>query len=311
MNTRFPKSQSDSSKSCMIFTSAIIALCIVCCDASAEIPAKLVNYAEMLSSHEPPDHRLSAVPFSYLCDDELITCITDQSAPSVSLRAAWERVLRAASPPESIESSTRISRSDSGQFIGFVEGRLAIPLPSWWRRAVRNAELTIVDGSVVSVVSVINCPRPPTQSIGEAFADEALVNREVKTLTLRDKSLEVHFRGDPRTYSLTLPPSMLREFKHRFHIEKAGQLVFVAVPDALPESYILGCFDADSSKFMWQSHIWAARTAGGSGPRLFNHAIDMIAQNSTIYLVGAGNDAFYIEGFDMESGAVNLRFSSK
>lgn len=265
----------------------------------------------MLPSHEPPDHHLSAIPFSYLYDNELIICMMDDSAPSVSLRAAWERVLRAVTPSESIESSTRISRSDSGRFLGFVEGRLAIALPPWWQRAVRNAELTIVDRTVVSVVSVIICRQPPTQSFGEAFADEALVNKDVKALTLKDTSLEVHFRGDPVTYSLTLPPSMLRDFKYRFHIAKAGQLVFVAVPDVLPESYTLGCFDADSGKVKWQSRVWAARTAGGSGPRLFNHAIDMIAKKSTIYLVGAGNDAFYIEGFDMETGAVNLRFSSQ
>jgi hypothetical protein len=269
------------------------------------------SFSKYLESQREGDPEYDPL-FSRLEEDDLRACLFDEARPSVAVRAAWEELLRTMPVPKDVNASTKADPAAADRFLGFVEGRLNIDLPERWESAVRSARRWENDSTSFSI------PGRGLEGVPEGWhrlgQDGFWMHRRVESakwggenyesLTFRmahdDASREVHLLDDvQRTWGLG-----------RVNAIETATAIFVEAHGFDCQQFPLAAIDTNTATLKWKTTVWAARPMGHFGPPLGDHWTELVVRYGVLYTIGAGTDAVYIEGFQVDDGAPKFRFSS-
>lgn len=218
---------------------------------------------------------------------------------AIAISAAWERAQR-----EVEEGDAQVASSSKhaalGRFVGFVEGRLGVAVPSWWEQSVMSVRRTEHFG--------FRFPAPNTPpfektrsgklaSIGTEIVSTAeglIVSRDNhKCLIKRDLIERASRWGVVGSVSIAT-------------LEKNS---CVALHGMASGHYVMFCIDRDSSEKAWETTVWA----GGPGTAIAGwvfHWATVVVEDEVIYVFGINTDAAYIEAFAVKDGRALIRFAT-
>jgi hypothetical protein len=249
-----------------------------------------------------------------LDEGELRACLFDEANPIASVRAAWERLLRSMPAPKDVNAFTKADPARSQHFVGFVEGRLNIDLPGWWEGAVRSARHWENDGTSFSVPGrMIGLERVPSswRLVGE---NGPWVHRRIETAEWtgeKRETLVLRLAGDRPRQEFRLSDAGQHLWAYgRINAIKTGTSIIFETQGFDCQRFPLAAFDPQTGALKWKTTVWAARPMGHSGPPLGDHWTELVVRDGVLYVIGAGTDAVYIEGFQVDNGAPKFRFSS-
>jgi hypothetical protein len=224
-----------------------------------------------------------------------------------AIRAAWEQVRR------SVHRSEKTWRFDPdvlAEFVPFVQGRLGIRGPNWWRTRIANVH-TFDNGrasfsrgdehSYELTGSGLFCPQGTTVQFG--WSTWTLTKDDCSTVLSR------------RVLSLC---SNNRESSTRAVVASiCKDRVYLAVHEIFPVPFLLSCIDRRTGSIRWRSFV----VPGCHGVisvmdydfdyRHFSyHWVDIVENGREVLVFGVGKFAAYVEGFDADDGTNRFRFST-
>ena len=223
-----------------------------------------------------------------------VAALKQHKNKAVALRAAWEqqrRLLRRASQGTREEpSSWRVNR-----FLGFLEGRLRVTIPTTWEKRLAKVHLRS-DGTVTFPASA-----QPALSEGLNTA----------TVSLSE------FNGKPGPElvidgrSFALPSQIAEKLKeagaeHVTILLQEGMCLALAYSDAAPIRLIR--YDIKAREIVWESSIW------GIGQGLFGgisqHSATIACGAENVLVFGVTGLGAYVECFALADGAALVRFAT-
>lgn len=229
----------------------------------------------------------------------------------IALQAAWEEVRRESRIPHTVEDDyvrrCRIDRSRVERFVAFMEGRLSIRVPVWWEELLQRSLLSAAaNGNVDLSVSPKKHGLYYVNEVAIGTEDDDVIwvpnridsiSRDSENLTI---SVGEHELVVPRLLRDPWGLNVASVGKHRW---------IVAMHSNGHPGFPLLCIDADTQNELWRADVWGEFPIFKSGAGFF-HWVDFSPRNESVYVFGALNNAFYVEGFSLSDGQNLFRFST-
>lgn len=244
---------------------------------------------------------------SYERQQELKT----HASTGIAIQSAWQQLVATVpdssanvSPAVRQTGRSKISHVALAGFLGFVEGRLQVTPPLWWREMLYRAKLQRDFSTELMVLTA----RPERQErYYEVYADErgSIFASGHVTSASRDAN-EVALTHEAGTIDI---PCVTLSDAYVEVVPVGTQRYIVAIHGELPTSRLL-CIDRSSKNILWDSSVWCdnapyVRSGGG-----FFHWSQVKMNNDLAIVFGMCNDVVYIEAFDINNGNPISRFSS-
>jgi hypothetical protein len=220
---------------------------------------------------------------------------------SIALQCAWEEVRtdlpakdRGNVPPLRLDAE-RLQR-----FLGFLEGRLRLSCPDWWQDLILNAHahnksnIYFMRKGTDWYHSTREGWLAPQNTSFEIAEKEIIVRVGSESVVIPRAAVEP-------TLKLHRPPNVSA-------VVTTKECV-CAISDEMPSCADVFCFDKDRPGLRWKAKTWHVGAYGGSGGRTW-HWMSLVVQNARVFLFGGGQNAVYIEAFELSTGKNLLRFSS-
>lgn len=236
--------------------------------------------------------------FSHASATELQDLIVDKHV-SISLRGAWEHVRRTVKEGK-LSAPIAPDTSELHRFLGFVEGRLAVPIPERWERSLLSAMAHKRDNVYFHVLE--NSPYRRTEARLSA----------PKSVSVRKN--DGGFLLDVDEQSLRIPADIVKNASRKGPIDAVNTIVdgdrcYVALHSDFGLPYQVHCFEIATAKLLWSTEVWAA-----GGLIMYTgmgfHWADLVLHDKVLYVFGVSGDAAYIEGFATMDGNNQFRFST-
>jgi hypothetical protein len=248
--------------------------------------------------------------------DELRRLKGDQD-DSIAVGAAWEEILRALPKYDAAiterSASTSVQVQGIPRFLGFLEGRLRIPLPEWWA-----AEMKIARGfDRQSFFFFRNAP-PQTRTdnskargLGPEFGTVPTIVRDFKgaphelvrggDITVSWDQHRIRLAGDTMD---TLAGDRCAG------IVQGEECLVAHFPSVWPADFHLYCVDWRAGKSVWStmSRLGCSRILGAHGPG--SHSVDLLIRGGAVYVFGMADDVAYIDAIALADGRNLFRFST-
>ena len=220
---------------------------------------------------------------------------------SLSLRAAWEEI-RVTIPEKSQGKTYLVDPKKLHWFVGFVEGRLNLELPSYWVNgfvgavAYRRTNVVFLhlDESIYHATNRnLQVPR-----------DTSVEDRDASVrLTVGEDSINIPTRQFEKILSSDLPIDRLSALME-------PNRCFLLAYDGFFQHGTLFCLERPGAKTIWSKELWLGSTSGGlSGVPGF-HAVSIIRQKKRLCVIGITASAAYAEACQADDGKVLFRFST-
>ncbi|MEX2558579.1 MAG: hypothetical protein WD403_01635 [Pirellulales bacterium] len=212
---------------------------------------------------------------------------------SIALSAAWEDVrvaIRRSPPGTPVDLGT-------ARFLGYVEGRLGVPVPEIWGN--------VVAGARAQDRGLANFKRPdrlPYHDTGYGRAAPGIsVTRRGNSLFLKSGDVLV-----------PLPLDVRKQLPNDMSVQLGQQEGYVAVSDSmLASSFPLFRIDPQSGEILWKTEVWGSGfTPIQSGPGPFYHWVGLVREKEWLIVFGVDRHAAYIEGFAVADGSNVFRFTT-
>ena len=189
------------------------------------------------------------------------------------------------------------------EFLGFVEGRLNVEIPNWWKEEIRAFDLRRSTNEWQ--VPQMSAPGDMQESNGIRHPADTIIS-ELTQLTIVGNVAEVDFE---------IP------FEFDFSVKEQWVDCVAVIPASdgravatcksqLGVRHDLICFNSDQ-KLLWKSEVKTHPefSLGSSGPsrRAF---VQLVSNGTAVAVFGVNHRAAYLEVFDLENGAVICRFST-
>lgn len=229
---------------------------------------------------------------------------------NIAIRACWEthRTLvwtRERPNREYNNASSQVGRlvldvEDAQFFIGFIEGRLRLRVPQWWREDLRESKLSRqvfqYEGTDISPI------------------DGGMILWHDKKISLQRKGENI----EVRKHDGLIPVSFL-ELKR---LSRQGILDHVAVTSDERDTYIaihstIGtCFpllaiDNSTKTIRWRRDVWALgvnNLVAVSG--IWYHNVESVSNEMIIAIFGSGTGGCYVEAFEIRTGRPVVRIAT-
>jgi hypothetical protein len=225
---------------------------------------------------------------------ETLGMLQNEANPSIAIRAAWEPVRRSF-PLLAVNESAIVNHGCMQRFCGFVEGRLNCNVPDWWER---NAE------------EMSDLLFFPVEELGVSILDgeQSVFVPNGFDITFSEDSV-LFVNGNNRC---RVPCTLIqnRRLLHSVAAQFHNGCLFCAFLKDSPYQYELHCVDCETETVLWSADVWAGLIRGSSGPES-RHSMEIVVTESTTLVFGMAPSVAYIEGFDLQSGALVFRFSTK
>jgi hypothetical protein len=215
----------------------------------------------------------------------------------ISIQAAWETVALTV-PEMQQKEKVRPDRHKLDWFLGFLEGRARLKVPSWWSEVV-------LDSRAKGKIYPGDPKESPFHKLGldDAYGpDDTSLNREDDKVVLRIGKQSVaipenllHKTSDGKIYcsvSALMNPSRC----------------CVAVYGNVGTPYKLTCIDRTTGKILWKSDVFGTWWGGSTG--IHYMWVTVTEQNDRIVLFGAASTGIHVEAFREKDGKNLFRFSS-
>jgi hypothetical protein len=215
----------------------------------------------------------------------------------VGLLAGWERVRRTV-PAQNRNVPSAPSQEALHRFLGVVEGRVCVPVPTFWESVLLSADSQGRDNIYFSWPEQFNSATSANaDERGNISSAPASGERSDKKAVVKD---EAH-------------SSLLRDVASR--IEKSCALsskdtVFRCRYLPCPGSYPIVAEDRRGGHVKWTADVWAAGASTVYTGRHWHH-VDLAVRGNELVVFGASGTALYIEVFDAVTGKNICRFSTE
>jgi len=231
-------------------------------------------------------------------DSAQISELKTVESTSVALRAAWEQV-RASVHPDFQESSLEIDQKILRHFVGFVEGRLGINLPSRWRDAIKTARAH----SRQNIFFQLSPEGYPNLSFGIRTKNGVYLEK-------KDSQVNLVLDAGPVAVPDELVTVGRQDINCCLTSSCTRDQAFVAIHSDFPTSFSLSSIDRRNSKLLWKSTVWPILenlTYTGAG---YAHYVDICVSGRSVYVFGVTNYSVYVQAFNAADGCPLFRFVS-
>ena len=202
---------------------------------------------------------------------------------------------------------TPISPEALQRFLGFVEGRLRVRQPKWWKDAMAKAEYGF--GTADAQGREVWTSAPPDFYV--------LRQPGIREIQVPTGTSAVPTSGGLRVTvgreTFIVPKSVVAGVKdHCLIAFPADDDRFVAtLHPGLPVAYPLFCISRSSGKIIWQAQVWLGDNIGGSiGGYVPPPPTSIEVADGVVYVFGTGYWLAYVEAFSLADGKNLLRFST-
>jgi hypothetical protein len=225
----------------------------------------------------------------------------------IALRAAWEEVRRSVALHE-LNGMFPVYRPDPQvlfRFHSFLENRLGVSTPEWWKETLFEAESTErwpmrFRARQTPPYHDTRLPAFGVNNTWQAPKDTRLVKRdEVIEIKVGDKQATVSSRVFDERKKQCNCVSLAIEM----------ECSYLALHDRSGGSFPLLCFDTNQ-KQLWESKVWAMDgllAHGGGGYFLW---VAVVVKGDSVLVFGVDNYSVSLEGFNRKDGANTFRFCS-
>jgi hypothetical protein len=222
----------------------------------------------------------------------------------IALRAALEEALLDVKYAKgNLRAGSREEARSLSRLLGFLEGRLRINAPDWWRKMVIGAEFDAKNFRFLFDAEKETWHRVP------GFSPCLPKNVHFQKCHNR-RYLKID--GETR---ISLPSKLRKDIPYGdsgvLTVASDNENCYSAVYFGLTGGFTLHCSDRRSGKDLWEADVLGAAGGllrGGSGPGY--HRVTLLSGDSVLYVFGGESDGAYVEGFDKKSGKVRFRFST-
>jgi hypothetical protein len=284
-------------------TALIVAVCCVSALAGDDEKARTGRIADDQSTELRNVRQLTtnATPHKL---QELMAGAND----TIAIRAAWENVRRQlaqdlAATGQKTPDPTLLK--GAGRFVGFLEGRLRIPVPRWWALELANARAREPETARFfwgrEVGDQIG-PRDVSNAFGVVPTIERTPNGEVQ-IAWSDRKLRLPANVIPTEVFETLTGLV---YRNRCVIAKyqGDEPLWVGLE--------IFCVDLSSSKVVWSSKQRIAprpegHRQGGAGASI--HEVALVCRDDVVFVFGMEITLLYLEALKLSDGKVVMRFN--
>lgn len=228
----------------------------------------------------------------------------------IALQAAWEEVRRQVPIPHvpDMVKWAKGKRSRVERFVGFLEGRLKVPIPEWWETLL--VEQTVSSAEPGGYVFLRIRPKK-----SQAFYKEAKIDPSEKhkiwmpfDVHLKDKS-DDQLIVSVNKRQITVPRVIDRPWGINATPIDDRRWLVVLHNEAYADGTLM-CLTESDNKELWHSEIWGEVQFGFRRGMGYFHWVDFRVRDNTAYLFGVTAQVIYVEGFSLTDGACRFRFST-
>jgi hypothetical protein len=241
----------------------------------------------------------------------------------IALQAAWEEVLLTI-PEKECESTGQPDSLQVGCFLDFIEQRVGLDIPQWWRREFQfeigahrrdNVWFRMSDffsiyheagfGSIRAPndTTLLREWRPGGFSSGVTFSGWG-INPNDRTIFLQV--------GEE---SVVLPDSIVDEIMHLGESDCVSALIsankyYLAIDGRKTGRYDLVCLKSGSGEILWRTQGWGSPSWVSIRGKPGDHWMTVTRQGDRIVVFGVGGLGAHVEAFDAKTGSNIFRFST-
>jgi hypothetical protein len=245
---------------------------------------------------------------------EQLQKLTVDANDETAIRAAWEKARRQLAEDIVADGHNKEGTLLKGadQFVGFLEGRLRVPVPRWWGSELAQARARELEkleffngidtlGDVVRQIQ--NAPRGISTAFGVVPTVEQNDTGDVKVVW-DNRKIQVSAKqipNDPKT-----PDWAGLVYRDRCFIVRYDR-------QDLPWLNVeLCCVDPGSSIVVWSTkRIFDVRRESGGGCSGSSiHHVALVCRDDVVVLFGMEFSMIYIEAFRLSDGRPLMRFNS-
>ncbi len=238
-----------------------------------------------------------------------LTYLKTRKHAGIAIQASWEYVRRSVSIPHSgdPEAWSRLDRMRLQRFIGLLEGRLAVEIPSWWERLLIQ---TRASADTSANVWLRAAPKEKDfffteVSIGTDEDQVLWTPMSIDSISRTSKGLIVTIANT----RLTVPQTINQPWGlNAAHVADDRWLAVINSAGYAPCTLIY--LNARTGKEIWRAKVWGEVPIGFKSGKGFFHWIDFRTRDDTVLVFGALNGVFYVEEFSLEDGTNVFRFST-
>jgi len=235
---------------------------------------------------------------------------------SVAVLAAWEEVRRPLPKFDRSISDRSPSMAVAVQgiprFLGFLEGRLRIPLPEWWAAEMKAARaydrnwLIFFRNEPLKARSDNSRPR----GIGPGFGTVPRIIRDYNQAPGRliGGDIAVSWTAHKIRLAGDAIPTLAGDSFSGAVLD--NRCLVAHFPGVWPIGFELYCIEYRAAKLAWSTRVrlGCSLIAGAKG--LGSHNVTLLIRNDVVYLFGMANDLAYIEGVALSDGHSVFAFST-
>lgn len=270
--------------------------------------------AELLNAPNPLAYgMLVRKMFDHTTAEDIDRLESDVS-DAVAIQAAWERIRRTMKGPNYITKpieAKEIDPQSMQRFLGFVSGRLQVPIPKWWSTEFERQRY-LYPGYLVTVNSDEASDKIANQRM-KAFGNYLVPNEFTEYKDCRDAYEAVSEKNIFRIpkQALMKADDSVAIVVNLAPIDK-GTFAVASHPEAR-EPYALYVIDGGSQRVIWKSEVFCENiiTPGATGTGFDHHWSEIVRdKDERLLIFGACDQSMYIEGFEVHNGALAFRFST-
>jgi hypothetical protein len=267
------------------------------------------NEAErIILSDKPCPHLIQSLYASLIlaADEESLAKLIAGTSTSVSMASAWERLRRASNWNPHVPSGNVFDNDALARFLGVVEGRLKVTIPTWWEQVFGAMAL---NNRAIPYFPFMSPERQAVERVEPTYrrtAGHLLISIGMRLEHERelDEWAIISDDGD----RLVIP----REWQEQlgrgdavtvlFHDERCYLSMHVS-----RDPYTLLSIDRRTGATLWVARVWAGCGVSGSTGSGW-HWSSFVLTGDEVVVLGISTDAAYIESFDVVTGKAIARF---
>jgi hypothetical protein len=227
--------------------------------------------------------------------------LRESANDGIALQAAWQEVALSTHTSK----AGHPNREKLVWFLGFLEGRIRIRPPDWWRQALLASKFN--SGGSVFVLNVNKHQRYKKTGLDDMMSPPGT--------TVKRKDASFVLQVGEQSASISDYIVLNRQRANRLSAAITARRCYLAVHDDLGFAYPLFCTDRASAQTFWKAEVWDVFWLRGglswlSDPSVNDRAVTVVEQDGRVVVFGAGVSGLNVEGFRANNGTNLFRFSS-
>jgi hypothetical protein len=213
---------------------------------------------------------------------------------TIAIQAAWREVLLPLLGEEP-KQSVPLDRRKLEWFLGFLEGRGRLQIPTWWRNTFLEARF--------GQPGNIHFPSKNILSYGNTAVDR--ISAPLGT-TLTKENGSFVLKVDKQ--SVKIPDARVGGFFRSVQALMTPKRCYYVFHNDFGWGYPITCIERKSGKVIWKADVWATWCHRSYGPHPQSQ-VAIVEQDSRIVVFGISGGA-HVEAFRAEDGKNLFRFST-